>query len=69
MRGKAPHFTNELLPFPSHLCSAQLTDSFSVFSKSKTGAGASGDAIFVQRSAGSPGAMEAHFNYLTPQSN
>lgn len=35
----------------------------------ETGAGASGDAIFVQQSAGSPEATEAHFNYLAPQYN
>jgi len=53
------------------LCSAQLTDSFrnSVFSKFETGAGASGDTTFVQQLAGSPEAMEAHFNYLAPQYN
>lgn len=63
------HFKSDLLPFSSHLCSAQLTDSSrnSAFSNLETGAGASGSAIFVQQSAGSPEAMEAYFNYLAPQ--
>lgn len=47
--GKPSHFKSDPLPFPSHLCFTQLTDTFrnSVFSNFETGAGASGDAVLA----------------------
>lgn len=62
MRGKPAHFKSDLLSSASHLCSAQLIDSFksSVSSNFENRAGAPGDAIFVQQAAGNPEAVEAH---------
>lgn len=62
MRGKSAHFKTDLLSSASHLCSAQLTDSFksSDCSNFQTRAGAPVDAIFVLKAAGNPKAMEAH---------
>lgn len=62
MRGKAAHFKTHLLSSASHLCCAQLMDSFksSVCSHFQTRAGAPVDAIFVLKAASNPKAMEAH---------